>query len=51
MRPAPASRFYCAFFNDAGLAVAKVALARILVSHVPTMNLQSNRRRNVSFRR
>jgi len=29
-------RFYRAFFDDAGLAVAKAALARILVSHVPT---------------
>ena len=35
MRPAPASRFYRAFFDDAGLAAAKAALARILVSHVP----------------
>lgn len=36
MRPAPASRFYRAFFDDAGLAAAKAALARLLVSHVPT---------------
>ena len=44
MRHAPASRFYRALFDDAGLAVAKAALARILLVTCRLMNFQSNRR-------